>query len=83
MEYALLLALIAVVAIGGITLVGREAEREFDCVALELDSPGISQVVDAKKHHEDHWHDLSATEEEYARACLEGDDFRAPRKTKT
>lgn len=82
-EYALLLALIGTVAIGAITLVGREAEREFDCVALELDNPGISQLVDEKKHKEDHWHDLSATEEAYATACLEGDDFRAPRKTKT
>ncbi len=39
-EYALLLALIASVAIGAITLVGRETKREFNCVAIEFQHPG-------------------------------------------
>ena len=44
-EYALLLALIAVVAIGGITLVGRETKREFGCVAIEFNHPGARQFL--------------------------------------
>ncbi len=44
-EYALLLALIAVVAIGGITLVGQKAEAEFDCVAIELGDPQVGRKV--------------------------------------
>jgi Flp pilus assembly pilin Flp len=44
-EYALLLALIAVVSIGGITLVGRNAESTLDCVGIELGEPEIRHTV--------------------------------------
>jgi len=48
-EYALLLALIAVVSIGGITLVGRNAEATFDCVGIELGEPEIRHTVIRKQ----------------------------------
>ena len=80
-EYAVLMALIAVVTIGAVTLVGREAEKKYDCVALELGNPGISQLVDEKAHN-DHWHALSPGEEDYAAACLDGVVFKPnPQKT--
>ena len=44
-EYAILLALIAVVSIGSITLVGQEAEATFDCVGIELAESEIRHVV--------------------------------------
>ncbi len=44
-EYAVLLALIAVVSIGAITVVGQEAEATFDCFSIELGEPEIRHTV--------------------------------------
>ena len=74
-EYALLVTLIAAVGIGAITVVGRETEQNYDCVALELGNAGISRLVEAKAHG-DHWHALSPGEEDYAAACLDGVVFK-------
>ena len=48
-EYALAIALIAVVSIAAITLVGEQTSDEFDCLALEFDQPDIRQRV-LQKH---------------------------------
>ncbi len=70
-EYSLLLALIAVVAIGAITLVGRETKRDFDCVALELDHPGIRERIIHRIDVDDHWEvHLSIYDVRYTTACL-------------
>lgn len=68
-EYALLLALIASVAIGAITLVGRETKREFNCIAIELEHPGLRQVV-VEKVDDDGNDSLSAKQSRFAEACL-------------
>jgi len=44
-EYALALALIAVVSIGAISLVGDKTSEQLDCVALELGQPEIRKKV--------------------------------------
>ena len=74
-EYAILIALIASVAIGAVTLVGRDVKGEFDCVALEFDNARTRALIDEKAHN-DHWHALSPGEEAYARACLDGVVFK-------
>ncbi len=40
-----MLALIAVVSIGAISLVGDKASEQLDCVAIELDQPEIRKKV--------------------------------------
>jgi Flp pilus assembly pilin Flp len=48
-EYALPIALIAAAVISAITLVGRKAQNEFDCVALDLSNAGIREFIEDKK----------------------------------
>lgn len=47
-EYALVVALIAVVAIGSIALVGERTLTEYECASQEIDTPGIRRVVQDK-----------------------------------
>ena len=44
-EYAIVLALIAVVSIGAISLVGDKTSDQLDCVALQFDEPEIRKKV--------------------------------------
>ena len=67
-EYALLLALIAVVSMGAITLTGREAKREFACVAVELEHPGLRQVVAEKVENDTAV--LTQRQQRFVDACL-------------
>jgi pilus assembly protein Flp/PilA len=67
-EYALLLALIAVISIGAITLVGQNAEATFDCVGIELGDPEIRHTVIEKQKAGSQA--LSVIEEKFAADCL-------------
>jgi Flp pilus assembly pilin Flp len=66
-EYALLLSLIAVISIGALTLVGRERKREFNCVAVELNHPGVREQVAIKISNDAG--SLTPLEKRYATAC--------------
>jgi Flp pilus assembly pilin Flp len=71
-EYAILLALTAVVSIGAITLVGRETKRDFQCVAIELDNPGVRGAISLKLAEEDDddaWEALTPLKKRYVDAC--------------
>jgi Flp pilus assembly pilin Flp len=51
-EYALLVALIAVVSIGSLTLVGEKTLHDYECVTIEIEHPGIRQsVIDKMKNN--------------------------------
>ena len=67
-EYTLLLALIAVVSIGAITLVGEKAEETLDCVAIELDEPEIRRRILIKQTANDQA--LNIIEARFSVDCL-------------
>jgi Flp pilus assembly pilin Flp len=66
-EYALVLALIAVISISAITLVGRETKREFGCVALEFNHPGARDFLVERVDNGAH---LTPVQARIANACL-------------
>ena len=66
-EYALAIALIAIVSIRGLTLVGKETKREFNCIAIELERPGVRDHVSAKLSADPD--SLTNLEKRYVAAC--------------
>ena len=68
MEYALLLALIAVVSVAGITVVGEKASEELDCVAIEFEDPEVRPKVLEKLR--DDVPGFSVVEAKYRDNCL-------------
>ncbi len=67
-EYAMAVALIAVVSISAITLVGENAAEEYDCIALELNEPDIRVKVLEKLRND--VHGFTVVEEKYAAGCV-------------
>lgn len=65
-EYALLVALIAVVSLAAVAVTGQRLLDSYDCSATEFQNPGIRQAIEDKIKNGD---TLDKLEERFATNC--------------